>query len=1034
MSVFTSANTAKTSSLNGWWDFCPCQADDPMLVIPVDGWEEDVYLAPSSWTGSGSEAFGYPASWARSRQGWLRRFIRVDRRSNRRAVLQFDGVGPRATVFLNGAAVGETVDAFTPFEVDITDAATSNVNELVIRILDTPRDEHGRAKHPAGRGGFAGIWQDVRMFERSEVHVGHVAIRTSVRKGLLTAEVELFNASRRPRKVTVQNDIVAWKKTLKLATADVELDLGPQTIDVPARGSATYTIEKPWPKAKLWAPEHPQLYTLRFRIEESGHALYVQGERFGFREVWAEGPSLFLNGSPLRLFSDHGPAPAVHHGTDGWIRRWFELLRATGLNHARLGGACAARLVRDVADEVGMLLTIESALDGAATPLAIESPDFWVHGADHVRRLVQQDRNHPSVVLWSVSHNILSDLTTPSPAFRELPRLRTLIRELDPTRLAYFDGDSVHWAAAGQDLLDGRPGRFESIYDAPDHPRLATAFTGITESGRYIALARANGAAGIAVQSPNAELPRVPAEPITMEYADLDVPGLKLPTIAAGVSGIDFWTVTKKSTLPQCAALRAYADSFRPVAIIDTTPATAVFEGQSVARRVVVRNDSTGDLDGTLEATFRLRDAVFATQSHAVHVPRGEQVLQEILFEVPDGTPTGVARLDYVLADATGRRLDQRRIPFRVAKVSERNKRLDGKSIAVVGPGGLSAWFERARLPFRQLAALEPGCLAKTRIVVMEPLTIMPGSDQLAVLRDFVRKGGSVLLLKQQHTLFQGVSVAPHSSWLATRTVPDHAAFNGLTDDDLVCWDNVPVAGIVYRCANTVATVLAESDGGALLIELRDGKGLVLATQLRIPSALEHTPAAGQLLLNLLTYAGSYRAEAETPNAAAMEGDFTPVPAHEGKGYAETLWLRNAPVTAHLAELLVAATIRCNADFPPVQVFSVGDRWETVHRTNGWAGAAASSIASPIYLYSRVHADMESSNLRLEGEGTAEVSVGGRTYAATLQDGSAVVADVVLQHGFNAVLILWKPTSVASRLRAVWCDAQGNPQASFAFV
>jgi hypothetical protein len=1031
MSVFTSANTAKTTSLNGMWDFCPCQPGDPMLVIPSDGWEEDALLVPSSWTGPGSEAFGYPAAWSRSRQGWLRRFIRVDRRGNRRAVLRFDGVGPRATVFLNGAAVGETVDAFTPFEVDITDVATSNVNELVVRILDTPRDEHGRAKHPAGSCGFAGIWQDVRILERAEVCVGNVAIRTSVRNGTITAQVEVCNASRRPRTVTVHNDVVVWKKTLKLATADAVLDLGSETIEVPARGSVTYTVEKPWAKPRLWSPESPQLHTLRFRLEEAGHALYVQGERFGFREVWAEGPNLYLNTAPLRLFSDNGPVPALHHGTEAWIRRWFELLRSTGLNHARLGGASASQLVRDVADEEGMLLTMESALDGSATPLATDTADFWVHGADHLRRLVLHDRNHPSIVVWSVSHNILGDLMNPSPAFRELPRLRTLVRELDPTRICYFDGDSVHWSAAGQELLDGRPGRFESIYDAPDHPRLATAFTGIAESARYIALARANGVAGVAVLSPNAELPRIPTQEIRLDHPDLDAPGLKLPVISVGMSGVDFWTVSKKSTLPPSDVLRAYADAFRPVAVIDITPATAVLEGQTVTRRVVVCNDSTGDLQGTLEATFRLRDAVFASQSFPVKVGRGERLLQEVLFDVPVGTPSGAARLDYVLVDGKGRKADQRRLPFRVAKPAECNKKLAGKAVAVVGSGALGGWFERIGLSVTQSADLSAPALAKTRLVVMEPHTIQPGSDQLAILREFVRKGGSVLLLEQSHTLFNGISILPRSSWLAVRQTPDHAVFAGLTDDDLVCWDNLPVAGTVYQTTDRGAT-LASGDGGALLLELQDGKGVVLATQLRFPPVLDAVPAAAQLLLNLLTYAATYRGTAE--NAAALEGDFTPVPAHEGKGYAETLWLRNAATSATLAAQLVAATVRANADFPPVQVFSVGDRWETVHRTNGWASAAASSVAAPIYLYNRLYAGVATSHLRLEGEGAVEVSVGGRTYAATLQEGVAVIADIVLQSGYNAVLILWKPAGPDSRLRPIWCDAQGNPQTAFRFM
>jgi hypothetical protein len=432
-----------------------------------------------------------------------------------------------------------------------------------------------------------------------------------------------------------------------------------------------------------------------------------------------------------------------------------------------------------------------------------------------------------------------------------------------------------------------------------------------------------------------------------------------------------------------------------------------------------------------LEATLRLRDAVFASQTHAVRVGRGERALQDIVFDVPEGTPVGVARLDYVLTDARGRKLDQRRIPFRVAKRIERSKRLESKSIVVVGPGCLSAWLTQAGVTFAQVSEVTPEAVAKARVVVMEPHTVVPGSDQLPVLRDYVRAGGAVVLLEQDHSLFHGVSVVPHSSWLATRAASDHAVFAGLTDDDLVCWDNRPVAGTVYRKDERLRS-LADGDGGAVVIEVADGKGIVLATQLRIPVVLDVTPAAGQLLLNLLTPAATHRGHA--PESSCLAGDFTPVPAHEGKGYPETFWMRNSTTSATVAAQLVAATLRANADYPPVQVFGVGDRWETVHRTNGWASAAASSLASPIYLYCRFYAQVASSSFRIEGAGTVEVTVGGQTYSATLQADGTRIDGIALQKGYNAVLVLWKPVSGDSRFRGVWCDEQDNPQTAFAFV
>ncbi len=1039
MSVFTSANTVRATSLNGWWDFCPATDDDPMLVLPTDAWEEDVYLAPSSWTGPGAEAFGYPASWGQSRQGWLRRFIRVAKRSNRRTVLQFDGVGPRATVFLNGSAVGETLDSRTPFEVDLTDVAQIGPNELVVRILDTPRDHHGLARHPAGRDRFTGIREDVRLIERSEVHVAHVAIRPSVRKGSIEAEVTVANASRRPRTVTVHNDVLAWKKTLKPATAKALLDLGTQTVEVPPRETVTYTVRRDWPEAPLWSPETPHLLWLRFRIEEGGHALYVQGERFGFREVWTEGASLQLNGRPLRLFSDHGPTPKLHHGTEAWIRHWFALLRSLGLTHAKVAGACGGSLLRRMADEHGILLTVETALDGEADHLATHTPEFWVHAADHVRHIILRDRNHPSVILWSVGHRLLTDLTTPSPAFRELPRLRALIRELDPTRPGYFDADSMHWAPARQDLLDGPPGRFESIYDAPERPRLATAFSDIVDAQRYILLARANGTTGIAVQSPLAYLPMIPEREIELAVPDPEAPGLKLPRVPAGSSELPFWSTGKKPELPSAEALGIFTDAFRRIAVLDTTPATGAYPGTTVVRRVVACNDSPNPVEGTLEVTLRLRDESLCSKSIPVDLQPGERLVHDFACAIPANAKPGPGRIDYLLSNARGRKLDQRRTAFRIARPARCTKRFQGRTVAVYGPGQTTAWLERTGFAVRPLEALTQK-LPRDAVVLLEAHTVTPGSDCLPALREFVEGGGALVLLEQEHSLFQGLALHPRAEWLAKQHDARHPVWANLTDDDLVCWCDVPIAMRPFLGTDPAATPLATDSGGdtgtnTLMLELRAGKGMVLASQLRIVEALDSVPAAGQLLYNLLTTACAHRAQPAAPETRLLDGLFTPVPAHDGKGYPETFWMRNAPTSAAVAERLIEATVRANADYPPVQTFSVADQWQAVHRTDGWTSAVACSLASPIYLYSRFHAEASIGTLQLEGEGHVTVAVGGRLYEAELgPEPTATIQEIALEPGYNAVLMLWKPLRADSRLRGVWVDSDGEPERTFQFA
>jgi len=846
MTVFTSINLDKHTSLNGLWDFRPCEPGDPMLVIPQNDWEEDVYLAPSSFRGPCAAAFGYPAHWGSGRNGWLRRFIRVERRSNRRAILQFDGVGPCATVFVNDTAVGETYDAYTPFEVDITDALNPHVNELVVRIMDVPRDENNRCRMAAGHNAFAGIWQDVRIVERSEIHASDIAIQTSQREGTIVAEVTLTNASRRPRTVTVHNDVVPWKASLRLATAEPVLTFADQTCEIPARGSISYRLEAPWPDAPLWSPENPQLHMLRLRISESGRALYVQGERFGFREIQTADGRLLLNGRPLRLFSCAAPEARLHQGTEQWIKRWLAHLRISNINHAHLTGGWGTRLLRDLADEEGLLLTLEGAINGAAEPLASHTTEFWTHSANHLRRLVLAERNRPSVIIWSPGNRLIDNLNLPSPAFRELPRILQGIRELDPTRLATLGDAGIHWPVAEQSLLRLSPGTLPQgaaataagipwLVSAADKGLLADA----ESLEAAVAAARADAAVGVTIPSMIHQLDPLPAEDMQQEFADEDAPGLKFASIPAKSTCFDFWTPYRRRESLRSPVSEAAAALFRPLAIYDTTTEKPSVESPIIARKVTIVNDSPADFSGRLEVVFKLRDKAVASRTLPLSLAAGTRMVQSFSFDLPEDSAGLTARFDYSLHDASERRIE-----------------------------------------------------------------------------------------------------------------------------------------------------------------------LVRAT-VRLPRASDAAKAAKA-------------AAAESPAST---------------GFPVRLWIRNTATSSTVAENLLQATVRANTTQPSILAFAVADRWIDIQRPEGWVGAAASNLSSPIYIFSRFEADVVSSSLIIEGQGTAEVMVGGKLYSATLQEkeGGTRLDDIALEPGYNAMLIYWKPVDSESRIRCTWCDAAGAPRTSFRF-
>lgn len=204
------APSRRETCLNGLWDFLPVLAEEgrkhaPPGGIPQEGWLPGAIMVPGSWTRGGYvptaedvaakpwsvwgnyDSYGYPAEWDAAGTAWYRRSFTVDEiDGGRRWSLFFGGILREAWVFVNGTEVGRTTDGIMPSEHDVTDALRAGENELVVYVTDYRRDEEGKTFVPTGADQMKsqmGIWRDVYLVNRPDVHVDNVTIRTSVRRG-----------------------------------------------------------------------------------------------------------------------------------------------------------------------------------------------------------------------------------------------------------------------------------------------------------------------------------------------------------------------------------------------------------------------------------------------------------------------------------------------------------------------------------------------------------------------------------------------------------------------------------------------------------------------------------------------------------------------------------------------------------------------------------------------------------------------------------------------------------------------------------
>jgi beta-glucuronidase len=214
--------------------------------------------------------------------------------------------------------------------------------------------------------------------------------------------------------------------------------------------SSTLTV----PNVHRWAPGDGYLYDLEVQlVGGDGELLDSYHQSVGVRTVAVDGTRFLINGEPFHFkgFGKHEDIPVIGKGhNDAFLVHDFELLKWVGANSFRTSHYPYAEAVLDYADRQGIVVIDETAAVGLNVNLSVEDPDARgsatfspervndqtreVH-AQAIRELVARDKNHPSVVLWSIANEPESDTEG---AERYFEPLFPLTRELDPTRPVGF--------------------------------------------------------------------------------------------------------------------------------------------------------------------------------------------------------------------------------------------------------------------------------------------------------------------------------------------------------------------------------------------------------------------------------------------------------------------------------------------------------------------------------------------------------------------------------------------------------------------
>ena len=378
---------------------------------------------------------------------WYQTTVRVPRGwDSQRIVLHFESATHRATVWVNDAEVVSHEGGYTPFEAEVTehvragDEARITVvvnNTLSFQTIppgvieDTPDGKRQIYWHDFFN--YAGLHRPVWLYATGTAHLTDVTVVTGL---------DGANGSVEYRTEATDADGAQVKVVLRDADgAEVATGTG---------ASGTLTVEN----VHRWAPGDGYLYDLEVQlVDDAGEVLDSYHQSVGVRTVAVDGTRFLINGEPFYFtgFGKHEDLAVIGKGhNDAYLLHDFELLKWVGANSFRTSHYPYAEAVLDYADRQGIVVIDETAAVGlnmglgggifggqgytTFSPDTVNDQTREVH-AQAIRELVARDKNHPSVVLWSIANEPESDTEGAEQYFKPLFELT---RELDPTRPVGF--------------------------------------------------------------------------------------------------------------------------------------------------------------------------------------------------------------------------------------------------------------------------------------------------------------------------------------------------------------------------------------------------------------------------------------------------------------------------------------------------------------------------------------------------------------------------------------------------------------------
>jgi hypothetical protein len=412
----------------------------------------------------------------------------VNEQPEGRYLLRFWAVRYKADVWLNDIHIGTHLGCEDPFTFDVTKVIKpGQANRLAVRVLNPthePIDGIKLGEFPGGGGvpfqagggwNVGGITDSVELLIAPAVRVEDVFAQPDWKTGEIRIQTTYRNTTDRTVKALLEHTVAPASEGQTVARAGLERELPP--------GDTVVESQLTVPSHRLWQLNDPILYRVTARVQTASPAAVDEHSvRCGFRDFRFERGAFRLNGKRIYPRCAHAGVGApiglqVVTPDPDYLRRDLLNAKTFRLNMVRFFEGVAQRYQLDLCDEIGMLVFEESNGAGAMDrPVLVDHSNIG---------MIRRDRNHPSVVIWS----LLNEAENGPPVRHAVEFLPTL-RKYDNTRLVLLNSGRFDYDANQGGVSNPGSSVWENVMgDAHIYPRVPMT----AEATRHLRTASGNG-------------------------------------------------------------------------------------------------------------------------------------------------------------------------------------------------------------------------------------------------------------------------------------------------------------------------------------------------------------------------------------------------------------------------------------------------------------------------------------------------------------------------------------------------------------